>query len=1514
MKKGILFIVMLICVHFANAYSIKVLSPSSGSTSVCFGSTVVLQFLTATGSATTAAWYTTQPTDANECSIQVAEYVSTFSVVVNGTVTIWAKPACGTSNTGSLVSITLTVGQYPNGKAILSGPTNLCYNSPNTTYNASNSGGSTNEWALSPASAGVITNNNGTCSVAWTPGFTGVAGLNCRHNQSICGYSSWSDTLKITINALPATPSIKASGATTICNGNTVPLSAPVGYSYLWSSGETTESIAAASVGNYTVTVVDNNGCKSASSSPVTIDSLPVTPSITTGGATTICQGNSVSLSAPTGYTYQWSTGATSQSITASLAGSYTVKITDANNCTSANSQPVAVAVNSLPPTPDISASGSTAICQGSSVSLSAPSGYTYKWSTGALSQSISVSTVGNYTVQVIGTNGCISVSSSPASVTINSLPATPSISIGGATIFCQGNSVILSAPSSTSYKWSNGTITQNATISSTGNYTLQVIDINGCTSANSQPVSVTVNSLPATPAITASGSTSICLGNSVSLSAPTGYTYLWSNGATTQNISTSLAGNYTVQVTDGNNCTSANSLPKAVIVNNLPATPTITASGSTTICDRDVVSLSAPTGYTYLWSNNSTGRSITTSLAGNYSVQVKDGNGCNSAFSSPVTITINNLPAKPTISTSGATTFCQGGSVSLTAPTSTSYLWSNGGSWVATSQNTTITSNGIYSIKIIDNNGCISDSSYVVVTVRSLPPIPSITSGSSTIICQGSTVSLSAPAGYSYLWSNGLTTQNIGASIEGNYTVKITDANNCTSANSQPVSVTVNSIPLTPDITAGGSTTFCKNGYVVLSAPAGYTYLWSNGLKTQSIYAGIAGNYTVQIKDGNGCLSANSHPITVKLYSLPATPSITVSGSTTICQGDSVLLSASSGYAYQWSTGATTQILSVKTSGYYQTQIIDSNGCKSDTSSSTIIKVNSMPATPIITAAGKTTICQGNVVWLSAPTGYKYHWSNGANAQSIAPWSTGNYTVKITDGNNCTSANSQPMIFTVNNLPPMPTITIGGSLSICKGSSVPLSAPTGYTYKWSTGATLQNITASLAGKYYVTIIDANGCVSSNDSSVTISVNSPVIPSITTSGTTSICQGNSITLSAPTGYAYQWSNGAMSQNISVSLAGNYNVRVKDVNGCNSDTSNSIKVIIKSIPSNAGTISGTSNVLQGQKAVTYTVPLITNATSYIWTIPTGTKGNSSTNSITVDFDSTAVSSNITVKGISSCGDGINSTLAITVNPIPFSAGVISGATSVVQGQTSVTYTVPIIANSTSYIWTLPNGFIGSSSTNSITVDISNSAQSGNISVKGHNSNGDGKISSLPLSVEIPIITPSVNSILVSATPSSSSSINIISNTTWITSSNQSWLTVSQSTSSGNGSITISATNNPTNVTRTATITIQTASSSQTITVTQGAGTGTAVEGVSNVNLRIYPNPAKDHITISFDNYASMSGYTVKIANSVGQTVYTSAINQQTSFIDLSSWSGIGVYIINIIDASSTVIESRKIVLE
>lgn len=163
---------------------------------------------------------------------------------------------------------------------------------------------------------------------------------------------------------------------------------------------------------------------------------------------------------------------------------------------------------------------------------------------------------------------------------------------------------------------------------------------------------------------------------------------------------------------------------------------------------------------------------------------------------------------------------------------------------------------------------------------------------------------------------------------------------------------------------------------------------------------------------------------------------------------------------------------------------------------------------------------------------------------------------------------------------------------------------------------------------------------------------------------------------------------------------------------------------QSIPEGAGLISGNTTVCQGQQNVTYTVPVIKNATSYIWTLPAGAVGTSSTNSITVNYERNAASGLITVKGHNEWHNGEASALAITVNPLPVTPGSISGSSSVCPGDNLIVYTVAPVENATSYTWTLPTGVTGTSTTNTISVKFTKDAVSGNISVKGRNDCGDG----------------------------------------------------------------------------------------------------------------------------------------------------------------------------------------------
>lgn len=318
--------------------------------------------------------------------------------------------------------------------------------------------------------------------------------------------------------------------------------------------------------------------------------------------------------------------------------------------------------------------------------------------------------------------------------------------------------------------------------------------------------------------------------------------------------------------------------------------------------------------------------------------------------------------------------------------------------------------------------------------------------------------------------------------------------------------------------------------------------------------------------------------------------------------------------------------------------------------------------------------------------------------------------------------------------------------------------------------ATISNFNGTLLGITPNNIYVPKGCVNSYKSSVWSFYSSCIsesLLSLTTQPVTSVAlssvvlNGNFdyITDSPVSSYGFCWNRsgsptitdnktdnglkttlGAFSDTISgLSANTKYYVKAYATDGERTVYGSEVSFTTASMPDTAGIISGAQTVCQGQSSVTYTVPTIAFATSYIWTLPAGIVGTSYTNSITVKYERYFTTGSLTVKGHNEWGDGIASKLDITANLLPVIAGAISGNKTVCQGENSVTYTVPAVDNATSYKWVLPSGATGSSTTNSITVNYTKSAISGNITVKGHNDCGDGNVSYSMVTVnQLPII--------------------------------------------------------------------------------------------------------------------------------------------------------------------------------
>ena len=378
---------------------------------------------------------------------------------------------------------------------------------------------------------------------------------------------------------------------------------------------------------------------------------------------------------------------------------------------------------------------------------------------------------------------------------------------------------------------------------------------------------------------------------------------------------------------------------------------------------------------------------------------------------------TFTNLPqttstAIATITASGPTVFCSGGSVTLTANSGSQYLWSPGGQ---TTRAITVSTAGSYSVRVTNTSGINATSSAVAVSISTTGSTPAITASGSTSFCAGGSVTLTSSAATSYLWSSGATSQSITVSTTGSYSV--TTVSGSCSGISTAMSVNANSTPSTPTITTSGSLNICPGTSLTLTSSSANGYLWSTGATTQSIVINSGGTYNVRAYSGSNCSALSSDKI-VTLLTAPATPTISITGSTALnSTNTSVRLTSSSANTYVWTTGETIRSITVTTAGSYRVTVTGTNGCSATSSAITVTTSScTPPATPVITASGSTNILSGSSVILTSSTAGGYLWSTGATTRSITITTAGTYTVRAYSGGNCFSTSLATTVTVITN------------------------------------------------------------------------------------------------------------------------------------------------------------------------------------------------------------------------------------------------------------------------------------------------------------------------------------------------------------------------------------------------------------------------------------------------------------------------------------------------------------------
>lgn len=686
---------------------------------------------------------------------------------------------------------------------------------------------------------------------------------------------------------------------------------------------------------------------------------------------------------------------------------------------------------------------------QNQSVTLTASGAENYVWSTNETGNSITVTPTQTTTYTVTGSDSSGNEAEDSVTVFVNEAPTA---NAGGDVEICEDNSVSLTATGGGTYQWSTGETTQTIVVTpeSTTTYSVTVTQ-NGC--SDSDDIVVTVKPRPM---INAGIDVDIYLGESTTLTATGDGTFEWNTGETTESITVSPTATTTYTVTatfDG--CSNTDT----VTVNVTDSSTVVANAGEdVTICSGESTTLTASGGSTYLWSTGETTQSITVSPneTTNYSVTVYE------QSNSDIDEVMVNVNPLPIADAGNDITILHDSYVTLTASGGSEYIWNTGETTQSISVNPS--ENTTYTVEVIENGCSAFDSVNVIVQVQA-------NAGGDISICEGNTITLEASGGPNYVWSTGETTQSIEVSPNSTATYSVTVFNQ-TDSDTDDVIVNVNP---TPTIDLGEDISIIYGESITLSANAGTEFLWNTGETTQSIEVNPTENatYSVEVFE-NGCSSTDSIDVIVNVAAL-------VDEDPVICQGESVTLNASGGSNYVWSTGETSQSISVSPSQTSTYSVVVSNSTSSDEANVTV-NVNLIPN---VNAGEDDIIEAGQNITLTASGGNSYLWSTGETSQSIlvSPMDTTTYTVEAFI-NGCSSIDD----VTIEVVDPVAAYA-GNDVDTCQGEPVTLTATGGLYFEWSTGDTSPSITVTPNETTIYSVNVSNG-ISTQTDNVKVTVES----------------------------------------------------------------------------------------------------------------------------------------------------------------------------------------------------------------------------------------------------------------------------------------------------------------------------------------------------------------------------------------------------------------------------------------
>lgn len=954
------------------------------------------------------------------------------------------------------------------------------------------------------------------------------------------------DTVNVTITGL----TVNTTRTNVTCNAANngkifVTSNGNAPYSYVWSANANTlnkDSAVSLPPGNYSVTVTDATGCTGSATASITEPTVIAFTQVITN---VYCFGgnNGVIALSPSGgtppYNFAWSNAAPNNDTIFNLTqGNYSVTITDANSCNKVGnfnvSAPSQLTFNPVQIKDARCFNGNDGYI---TVSASGGTGtLSYNWSHDAALHTTTANglSAGNYTVTVIDASNCTAsitytVSQPATGLTLNPTTTTSVTCFGG------NNGTATANPnggvSPYSYAWN--TVPAQATQTATGllaqSYQVTVTDDSLCTASAtvsiSQPAQITMTGNVTN--VSCNGNSDAAVDITVTNGVPT-LSYLWSTNAasaTTQDIQNVPFGTYTVTVTDNTLCTASASFnvsqPAALVLN--PATITnVSCFGG----NNGSIASSATGGtgaYTYNWAPSGNTATLSSLIAGTYDLTVTDANGCTTNSSYVVTEPAAALAFAPAVVTD---VLCNGlltGAISVSVSGGTgayTYSWSQNAG--LNSANATGLGAGTYIVTVTDANGCSLSSSNTVIEPSA------ITFGANTLTnvsCNGgndgaATVSPSGGTGtFNYTW-NGIAGTNPQTGLAaGNYTVVVTDANNCTASVAltitQPAAITIS--PIVQNALCAGA----PNGSIDANPSGGnqpFVFNWSDpsAQSTQTAIGLAAGSYSVTVTDNTGC-SASAFATVNE----PADITLNIQTVQVKCPGDlngSISVTANGGtpgYTYTATPDGINLINSPDgnfqnlASGYYGILVTDANGCsKTDTA------FIPAPVADVITYTVDSTSCYGNAyqdgaVHVMGNTiqnmPYQFSIDGGGFAYSgdLYNLSAGSHVLIVRNNWGCTTTLPvivpEPANGLADILPQDSTIQLGESLQLFTTfSPYPASTITSYAWTPSLGLSCTDCANPLATpynhltNYTVTVTYNRGCVATANITVMVENKLPV--------------------------------------------------------------------------------------------------------------------------------------------------------------------------------------------------------------------------------------------------------------------------------------------------------------------------------------------------------------------------------------------------------------------------------------